>query len=42
MRFGFNALCTTHRELLTAARRLQDIAAGAAYDPTPPKSGPVT
>ncbi|MFF9090569.1 kynureninase [Streptomyces sp. NPDC014991] len=42
LRFGFNALYTTHRELLTAARRLRDIAADAAYDPTPRRSGPVT
>ncbi|MFF5550541.1 kynureninase [Streptomyces olivaceoviridis] len=42
LRFGVNALYTTHRELLTAARHLRDIAAEAAYDPTPRRLGPVT
>jgi kynureninase len=42
LRFGVNALFTTHRELLTAALRLRDLARGAAYDPAPPAAGPVT
>ncbi|MFJ9724725.1 kynureninase [Streptomyces sp. NPDC101209] len=42
MRFGVNALYTTHQELLTAARRLRDITAEGAYDPAPRASGPVT
>ncbi|MFH8798003.1 kynureninase [Streptomyces sp. NPDC017936] len=42
LRFGVNALYTTHQELLTAAQRLHDIAAGSAYDPAPRTSGPVT
>ncbi|POX63483.1 kynureninase [Streptomyces sp. Ru62] len=42
LRFGVNALYTTHRELLTAARCLRDIAAEAAYEPTPRRPGSVT
>jgi kynureninase len=42
LRFGVNALYTTHRQLLTAAQRLRDIVRDAAYDPSPPTSGPVT
>ncbi|MFJ4694325.1 kynureninase [Streptomyces sp. NPDC088766] len=42
LRFGVNALYTTHQDLLTAALRLRDIAHEAAYDPTPPPAGPVT
>ncbi|MFC9286546.1 kynureninase [Streptomyces sp. NPDC057052] len=42
LRFGVNALYTTHQDLLTAATRLRDIAHEAAYDPTPPAAGPVT
>ncbi|MFF3485365.1 kynureninase [Streptomyces sp. NPDC002701] len=42
LRFGVNALYTTHQDLLTAALRLRDIAHEAAYDPTPPATGPVT
>ncbi|MGW2465279.1 kynureninase [Streptomyces sp. NPDC001761] len=42
LRFGVNALYTTHRELLTAAWCLRDIAAEAAYDPNPRGRGPVT
>ncbi|MES4892276.1 aminotransferase class V-fold PLP-dependent enzyme [Streptomyces sp. NPDC096012] len=42
LRFGVNALYTTHRQLLTAVQRLRDIVRDAAYDPTPPAPGPVT
>lgn len=42
LRFGVNALYTSHRDLLTAAHRLCDILRDAAYDPTPPQAGPVT
>ncbi|MFI5972437.1 kynureninase [Streptomyces sp. NPDC051452] len=42
LRFGVNALYTTHRDLLTAAHRLRDILRATAYDPTPPPTGPVT
>ncbi|MEV6618403.1 aminotransferase class V-fold PLP-dependent enzyme [Streptomyces sp. NPDC051051] len=42
LRFGVNALYTTHQDLLTAATCLRDIAHEAAYDPTPPAAGPVT
>ncbi|WP_458247148.1 kynureninase [Streptomyces sp. MAI_2237] len=42
LRFGVNALYTTHRELLTAVQRLRYIAAEGAYDPAPRASGPVT
>nr|WBO75733.1 aminotransferase class V-fold PLP-dependent enzyme [Streptomyces sp. SBE_14.2] len=42
LRFGVNALYTTHGELLTAARRLRDIVAKASYDPEPRRAGPVT
>ncbi|WP_320777587.1 kynureninase [Streptomyces sp. CRN 30] len=41
VRFGVNALYTTHRDLLTAAVRLRDITRTAAYDPAPPPSGRV-
>jgi kynureninase len=42
LRFGVNALYTSHRDLLTAAVRLRDTAAGGAYDPSPEGSGTVT
>jgi kynureninase len=42
LRFGVNALFTTHRDLLTAALRLRDLTRDAAYDPAPPTTGPVT
>ncbi|USQ86155.1 aminotransferase class V-fold PLP-dependent enzyme [Streptomyces phaeoluteigriseus] len=42
LRFGVNALYTSHQDLLTAALRLRDIAHEAAYDPTPPPPGTVT
>ncbi|MFF5157821.1 kynureninase [Streptomyces sp. NPDC000348] len=42
LRFGVNALYTSHRDLLTAALRLRDLTRDAAYDPAPPAAGPVT
>ncbi|MCL7428988.1 kynureninase [Streptomyces sp. YS415] len=42
LRFGVNALFTTHGDLLTAALRLRDLTRDAAYDPAPPTTGPVT
>ncbi|MEU8471746.1 kynureninase [Streptomyces sp. NPDC029006] len=42
LRFGVNALYTTHQHLLTAAGHLSGIVREATYDPTPPPSGPVT
>ncbi|MFE0672982.1 kynureninase [Streptomyces sp. NPDC058867] len=42
LRFGVNALYTTHTELLTAAERLTTILRDSAYDPTPPPPGRVT
>ncbi|MHC3473134.1 kynureninase [Streptomyces sp. 7R007] len=42
LRFGVNALYTTHRELLTAVRCLRDLAADGSYDAAPRTSGPVT
>ncbi len=42
LRFGVNALYTTHRHLLSAARHLHTVVRTAAYDPTPAPSGPVT
>ncbi|GAA3501442.1 kynureninase [Streptomyces prasinosporus] len=42
LRFGVNALYTTHHDLLTAALNLRDIARAGAYDPAPPAPGPVT
>ncbi|MEU0009087.1 kynureninase [Streptomyces sp. NPDC006314] len=42
LRFGVNALYTTHHQLLTAAHHLRDIVREAAYDPAPAPSGPVT
>ncbi|MGW0601619.1 kynureninase [Streptomyces sp. NPDC002776] len=42
LRFGVNALFTSHRDLLTAALRLRDLTRDAAYDPAPPTTGPVT
>ncbi|MCS0602728.1 aminotransferase class V-fold PLP-dependent enzyme [Streptomyces sp. LP11] len=42
LRFGVNALYTTHTELLTAARHLRAVVRESAYDPAPPRSGPVT
>ncbi|MFD9436599.1 kynureninase [Streptomyces sp. NPDC060002] len=35
LRFGVNALYTSHQDLLTAARRLRETAATGAYDPSP-------
>ncbi|GAA3195045.1 kynureninase [Streptomyces virens] len=42
LRFGVNALYTSHRDVLTAAAHLRDIAREGAYDPTPPAAGTVT
>ncbi|MFE6335855.1 kynureninase [Streptomyces sp. NPDC057806] len=42
LRFGVNALFTTHRDLLTATLRLRDLTRDAAYAPAPPTTGPVT
>ncbi|MGW3988020.1 kynureninase [Streptomyces sp. NPDC004830] len=42
LRFGVNALYTSHRDMLTAALRLRDLTRDAAYDPAPPAAGPVT
>ncbi|WP_432119806.1 kynureninase [Streptomyces sp. bgisy032] len=42
LRFGVNALYTSHGDLLTAALRLRDLTRNAAYDPAPPSAGPVT
>ncbi|MET7294571.1 aminotransferase class V-fold PLP-dependent enzyme [Streptomyces griseoloalbus] len=42
LRFGVNALYTTHHDVFTAAVRLHDITRDGAYDPSPPVSGPVT
>ncbi len=42
LRFGVNALFTSHRDLLTAASRLRDLTLEGAYDPAPPSAGPVT
>ncbi|MFI0169181.1 kynureninase [Streptomyces sp. NPDC017095] len=42
LRFGVNALYTTHRHLLAAARHLHTIARTSAYDPQPARPGPVT
>ncbi|WP_086733551.1 kynureninase [Streptomyces glaucescens] len=42
LRFGVNALFTSHRDLLTAALRLRDLTREEAYDVTPPSVGPVT
>jgi kynureninase len=42
LRFGVNALYTSHRDLLNAALHLRDVTRGAAYDPVPPSVGPVT
>ncbi|MEU3854932.1 aminotransferase class V-fold PLP-dependent enzyme [Streptomyces sp. NPDC029554] len=42
LRFGVNALFTSHRDMLTAASRLHDLTREAAYDPAPPTEGPVT
>ncbi|GHA69257.1 kynureninase [Streptomyces tauricus] len=42
VRFGVNALYTTHQDLLRAALSLRDIVHEAAYDPAPPAAGPVT
>ncbi|MEU0227196.1 aminotransferase class V-fold PLP-dependent enzyme [Streptomyces sp. NPDC006284] len=42
LRFGVNALYTSHRDLLTAALRLRDLTRRAGYDPAPPTVGPVT
>ncbi|MGA5143479.1 kynureninase [Streptomyces griseoincarnatus] len=42
LRFGVNALFTSHGDLLTAASRLRDLTVEGAYDPAPPSAGPVT
>jgi kynureninase len=42
LRFGVNALYTTHRQLLSAVREVREIVREAAYDPSPPTVGPVT
>ncbi|MDO0924353.1 kynureninase [Streptomyces sp. TG1A-8] len=42
LRFGVNALYTTHRDVLTAVLRLRDLVSTAAYDPTPHRPGAVT
>lgn len=42
LRFGVNALFTSHGDLLTAATRLRDLIVEGAYDPAPPSVGPVT
>ncbi|MEU9354584.1 aminotransferase class V-fold PLP-dependent enzyme [Streptomyces griseoloalbus] len=42
LRFGVNALYTTHHDLLTAALHLRDIVREGAYAPEPPAAGPVT
>lgn len=42
LRFGVNALYTTHRDVLTAAVRLRDVVSTAAYDPAPQPAGRVT
>ncbi|AWT40958.1 MULTISPECIES: kynureninase [Streptomyces] len=42
LRFGVNALFTTHQDLLTAAQHLHTLTRDAAYDPAPPATGPVT
>ncbi|WP_329257015.1 kynureninase [Streptomyces pseudovenezuelae] len=42
LRFGVNALYTSHRDMLTAASRLRALTEEAAYDPAPPTTGPVT
>ncbi|MFE6828331.1 kynureninase [Streptomyces sp. NPDC057690] len=42
LRFGVNALYTTHTELLTAAQHLSAIVRDSSYDPAPSRSGPVT
>ncbi|GHH96337.1 kynureninase [Streptomyces capillispiralis] len=42
LRFGVNALYTSHQDLLTAALALRDLTRNAAYDPAPPATGPVT
>lgn len=41
LRFGVNALYTTHRDMLTAAVSLRDVVRTAAYDPAPQPSGRV-
>lgn len=42
LRFGVNALYTTHEDLLTAARHLHTLTRAGTYDPTPSPRGPVT
>ncbi|MCM3301032.1 kynureninase [Streptomyces sp. R02] len=42
LRFGVNALYTTHQDMLTAAVRLRDITVAGDYDPTPQEPGAVT
>ncbi|GAA2264489.1 kynureninase [Streptomyces ruber] len=41
LRFGVNALYTTHRDMVTAAVRLRDVVRTAAYDPAPQPTGRV-
>ncbi|MEU1039115.1 kynureninase [Streptomyces sp. NPDC005551] len=42
LRFGVNALYTSHRDVLVAVRRLRQTAATGAYDPSPEEAGTVT
>ncbi|OSP43287.1 kynureninase [Streptomyces sp. 13-12-16] len=42
LRFGVNALYTSHGDLLTAALRLRELTRNASYAPVPPSAGPVT
>ncbi|MFD5080411.1 kynureninase [Streptomyces sp. NPDC058371] len=42
LRFGVNALYTSHQDMLTAAVRLRQTAATGAYDPSPAGAGTVT
>ncbi|MFC8435870.1 hypothetical protein [Streptomyces sp. NPDC057253] len=42
LRFGVNALYTSHRDMLTVATRLRDLTELSIYDPAPPTTGPVT
>ncbi|MET8225592.1 kynureninase [Streptomyces sp. NPDC004082] len=42
LRFGVNALYTSHQDVLTAVGRLRRTAASGAYDPSPQQAGTVT
>ncbi|WP_207918948.1 kynureninase/PvdN C-terminal domain-containing protein [Saccharopolyspora karakumensis] len=42
LRFGVNALYTSHHDVLTAATRLQRTTAAGDYDPAPQRPGTVT